>query len=72
MNRSEKLIATGSVLFVLALCLNLNIPAWAYGATLTLAAGAASGWSLLERKMTAWMPDSQFPVWLLNQMSSAG
>lgn len=66
---SEKPLAVAGVLTFLTLCYQLQAPQWLYvGGTCVVGAGAAL-WITLEKRVTKWMPDSEFPRWLLTQMT---
>ncbi len=65
----EKPIAVAGVVAVLALCYQLQAPQWVLAASAGLAAMSIGAWYSLEKRVAAWMPDSEFPNWLLIQMS---
>ena len=64
----KSLIALGFMTF-LGLCSQLNVPAWGYAGLAGMLGGGAAAWFALEKRVSAWLPDSEFPVWLMHQMS---
>ncbi len=54
---------------VLALCYQLQVSQWIYAGMVGFAGAGSALWFTLEKRVAAWMPDSEFPNWLLTQMS---
>lgn len=70
MTRSpEKPLAMAGLMTVLALCYQLGVPQWVYGGLAVLAGAGIAAWFALEKRVSAWLPDSEFPAWLIIQMS---
>lgn len=70
MKRSpEKCIAVAGVMTVLALSHQLQVSQWIYAGMAGFAGIGATLWFTLEKRVATWMPDSEFPNWLLNQMT---
>lgn len=66
---SEKPLAVAAAMTVLALCLQLQVSQWVYAGIAGFAGVGTAAWFNLEKRVTTWMPDSEFPNWLLSQMS---
>ncbi len=70
MSRSpEKPLIAAGVMAFLGLYTQLNLPGWTYAGLAGAAGGMVAGWFALEKRVSAWLPDSEFPVWLMHQMS---
>ncbi len=65
----EKPVIVAGVMVILGFCTQLNIPGWAYAGLAGTAGGMVAGWFALEKRVSKWLPDSEFPVWLMHQMS---
>ncbi len=66
---SEKPLAAAGVMAVLALCYQAQAPQWIFGGLAAMAGAGTAFWFSLEKRAAAWMPDAEFPNWLLTQMS---
>ncbi|NNF78918.1 MAG: hypothetical protein HKN05_12895 [Rhizobiales bacterium] len=66
---TEKPIAVAGVMMILALCYQVQVPQWVYAVMAGLAGSGAALWYTVEKRVTLWMPDSEFPNWLFTQMS---
>ena len=66
---SEKPLWIAGFMLFLALCYQAQLPQWIYAGFAGMAGSAAGLWFVVEKRVTAWMPDSEFPNWLLTQMS---
>lgn len=66
---SEKPVAVAEAMTVLAFCYQLQVSQWVYAGIAGFAAIGTAFWFTLEKRVTAWMPDTEFPNWLLTQMS---
>ncbi|MEM8689635.1 MAG: hypothetical protein AAGF81_20085 [Pseudomonadota bacterium] len=70
MKRSaEKPLIAAGLMALVGLCVQLNLPGWAYGGLAGAAGVVVAGWFALEKRVSAWLPDSEFPIWLMHQMS---
>ncbi len=70
MTRSpENPLAVAGLMTILALCYQLGAPHWVYAGLAGLTGGGIALWFTLEKRVSAWLPDSEFPAWLLTQMS---
>ena len=65
----EKPVAAAGVMAVLALCYQLGVPHWVYAGFAALAGTGAFVWFALEKRVAGWLPDNEFPAWLLTQMT---
>lgn len=66
---SEKPLAVAGTMTILALCYQLQVSQWVYAGMAGFAGTGAALWFTLEKRVATWMPDSEFPNWLLTQMS---
>jgi len=66
---SEKPLAVAGFMMVLALCYQVQAPQWIYAGMAGFTGASAALWFTLEKRVASWMPDSEFPNWLLTQMS---
>ena len=66
---SEKPFAVAGTMAILALCYQMQVPQWVYAGVAGVGGAGAALWYTVEKRVTAWMPDSEFPNWLLTQMS---
>lgn len=69
MRSPEKPLAVAVAMMFLALCYQLQLPQEVYAGMAGLASVGAAFWFTLEKWVSAWMPDSEFPNWLLAQMA---
>ncbi|MCP5080284.1 MAG: hypothetical protein GY948_01150 [Alphaproteobacteria bacterium] len=66
---SEKPVAVAGIMMILALCYQVQAPQWIYAGMAGFAGAGAALWFRVEKRVTSWMPDSEFPNWLLTKMS---
>ena len=66
---SEKPLAVAGAMTFLAFCYQLGVSQWVYAGLAGFAGVGTILWFTLEKRVSAWLPDSEFPAWLLTQMS---
>ena len=60
----------GDMLVVAGLGYQAGAPGWVYASAAAGAAATAGAWHRLEQQAVRWMPDKDFPNWMLTNMSA--
>ncbi len=70
MKRSIKLFAVAATVLVVGLGYQSGLPGWAYASVVAGTAATAGAWHQIGKKAAYWMPDKDFPHWMLASVSS--
>ena len=70
MKRSIRLATVAAVILIGALGYQAGIPGWAYAGAAAGAGAAIGTWSKIELRVARWMPDDEFPKWMIANLSA--
>ena len=70
MTRTIKLAVVAAVMLVAAFGYQAGMPGWVYATAAAGAAATAGAWQQIEKQAVRWMPDDDFPHWMLANLSA--
>ena len=70
MKRSTRVAASAAVLLVGALGYQAGVPGWAYATAAAGAAATLGTWHKIEVRVARWMPDDEFPRWMISNLTA--
>lgn len=70
MKRTIKLATVAGAMLVAALGYQAGAPGWIYATAAAGSAATLGAWHEIERRAVRWMPDEDFPSWILANLST--
>ena len=70
MKCEARIIAVACVMLFAGLCHELGASHWVLGTVVAGAAVVAASLKTVEKKASVWMPDEDFPRWMLGELGA--
>ncbi|MEM7427393.1 MAG: hypothetical protein AAF441_14965 [Pseudomonadota bacterium] len=71
MTCSIKVAGVAAVMVIAGLGYQAGVPSWICASAITGLAATGGAWQHLQKRAVRWMPDDDFPRWMLANMAAA-